>query len=830
MRRILARFLKVIAIILILVLLLAVGGGYWLIAHSFPQISGTVKVAANGQSPLKHNVEIIRDTTGVPHIYADNPGDLFFAQGYVAAQDRLWQMELNRHIGHGQLAELFGDTQFGDSTTVKLDRFLRTIGLDRAARADLDALDDQTRAELQSYSDGVNTFLLTHNDNLPLEFALLGYHPAEWQTIDTLVWAKVMAYDLGGNYENELLRLQLNNALGEPRVKQLIPASPATGPFIIPPEVKRFVGLVPPSSTIQSSKSEGAIAIGQPDLVALQQINTSLNLMDGGVGSNNWVVDGTRTSTGKPLLANDPHLGISMPSIWYTNALHCTPVSAACPYDVIGYTFPGVPGVVIGHNGRIAWGVTNTGPDVQDLFIEKVNPADPNQYWYQGQWQEMELDPQVIHVKNGPEESFTVQYTRHGPIMTPVLKGVTATLALEWTATHERSTIVNSLFALDAARNWAEFRDALRMWDVPAQNFVYADVDGNIGYQMPGRIPIRANGDGTVPVPGWTGQYEWKGYVPFDELPFVLNPSSHFIVTANNQVVPGDFMYLVASEFDAPFRAQRINDLLTAKAKLSSDDFRRIQGDIYSLPLAKLQKYVERVKPVGFLAERALKYVQSWDGNLTQDNIGGTILQATYLKLVSDLFEPQLGPNLFTAYLQQGDIHHLLVDTLLDDPNNAMWDDPATAQRETRDDRLARAYWEGVDWLGSQFGDWPPDWHWGRLHTATFAHPFGSIRPLDLLFNFGPIGVPGDGYTVFNTGFDQSEPYSVQVVPSMREIIDLSDLDASRWVQTTGESGQPLNSHYADLTSLWRDVKYEPLYFTREAVEQVKSGDLLLMP
>ncbi len=825
MRRILIRVLKVMAIVLLVTILLALGGGYLFLTRSFPQTNGTLKVGG-----LKHPVEIIRDAMGLPHIYADNAGDLFFAQGYVHAQDRLWQMELNRHVGHGQLAELFGDTEFGDSTTVKADKFLRTIGLDRAAKADLQALDSQSRGYLQNYADGVNAFLRQHQDNLSLEFTLLGYKPADWQPVDTVVWSKVMAYNLGGNYEDELLRVRLIDAVGKERIDQLVPSYPALGPFIIPPEVKRFGSIAPPPSSVWQGKDEEIVAIGKPDLEDLQAINDSLKLMGEGVGSNDWVVDGTRTTTGKPLLANDPHLDISMPSVWYANALHCTPVSAECPFDVAGYTFPGVPGVVIGHTSRIAWGVTNTGPDVQDLFIEKINPENPNQYSYQGQWQDMELDPQVIHVKNGADVPFAVQYTRHGPIITPVLKGVTATLALEWTATHERSTIVKSLLALDRARNWDEFRDALRSWDVPAQNFVYADVDGNIGYQMPGRVPVRARGTGTVPAPGWTGEYEWSGYIPFDELPFVYNPSSHFIVTANNQVVPKDYKYLIASNFAAPFRARRIGELIDNGAKLSPDDFKRIQGDIYSAPLTKLQKYVLPLKPNGFLAERALKYVKEWDGNLTQDTIGGAILEVTYSSLVRDLFEPLLGPDLFKSYLQRGDAHRLAIDQLLDDPNNPTWDDPETLQQETRDDRMAKAYFEGVDWLGSQFGDWPPDWHWGRFHTATFAHPFGSIRPLDLIFNYGPTGVPGDGYTIFNTGFDYSKPYTDQTVSSMREIIDLSDLDRSWWIQTTGESGQPLNAHYTDLTPMWRDVRYAAFFFTREAVEKVKSGDLKLEP
>lgn len=829
MRRVLTRSVRIIAILVLTAILLSLIGAYTFVTRSFPLTNGTVKVDSSEGSHLKQAVHVIRDRAGVPHIFADNAGDLFFAQGYVQAQDRLWQMELNRHVGHGQLAELFGDTSFGDSTTVEVDKFLRTIGLNRAAASDLSSFDAHSREALQSFADGVNAFVHTHRGELPIEFSLLGYQPGDWAPIDTVVWAKVMAYDLGGNYEDELFRSQLIDALGEAYARQLVPLYPASGPFIIPPSVKNF-GSSSPGILAPSVTQASALQIGRPDLDALRSINDALGMMGKAVGSDNWVVDGTRTVSGKPLLANDPHLGISMPSIWYMNALQCAPVSAACPYDVIGYSFPGVPGVVLGHNERIAWGVTNTGPDVQDLFVEEMNPANPNQYRYQGEWLDAQLDPQVIHVKDGPDVSFTIRSTRHGPILTPVLKGITATVALEWTATKERSAIVNSLFALDAAANWEDFRNALRLWDVPAQNFVYADIDGNIGYQLAGRIPIRARGDGTVPVQGSAAENEWSGYIPFDELPYVSNPESHFIATANNQVVPNDYKYLIASEFAAPFRAERIVDLLASKAKLSPDDFKRMQGDVYSLPLVKLRDHVVQVEPEGFLAVRAMKYVREWDGNLTQATIGGTILQVTYLKLVQDLLGQQLGDVLLPEYLQRGDLHHLLVDKLLDDPNNHLWDDVGTGQRETRDDRVRKAYWEGVDWLGSQFGDWPPDWHWGRIHTATFAHPFGSIRPLDLLFNSGPHWVPGDGFTLFNTGFDPSKPYGVQTLSSMREIVDLSNLDGSLWIQTTGESGQPLNSHYADLTPMWRDLNYVPMYFTKERLEENKGGDLILTP
>lgn len=821
MRRTPGRIAIILVIAVILVIVAAGAGGYWFVTRSLPQTTGTLHVAG-----LSSRVEVIRDAQGVPHIYADNPGDLFMAQGYVHAQDRLWEMELNRHVGHGQLAELFGDVEFGSSTTVKADKFLRTLGLARAAENDLAVMDETTRGYLQKYADGVNAYIAANANNLPIEFTLLGDNPTPWTPLDSVVWGKVMAYDLGGNYERELRRAALGKELGEETMRQLFPAYPEQGPFVISPNVKNYAD----SEALDSPAPNAEIAIGKPDLADIRAIDEALSVGGEGTGSNNWVLDGTRTTTGKPLLANDPHLGVQMPSIWYVNALHCNFVDENCPLDVAGFSFPGVPGVILGHNARIAWGVTNVNPDVQDLFVEKVNPTNPNQYEFEGKWLDMATENETIHVKGAADVPLTIQQTQHGVIMTPVLKGVTATLALEWTATREPSQLLQAVLAVDRARSWDEFRDALRMWDVPAQNFVYADTDGNIAYQMPGRVPIRAKGDGTETVPGWSGEYEWRGYVPFDELPFVLNPSTHSIASANNQIVPDSYKYLITRDWEPPFRATRIGDLIQSKDKLSPSDFAAFQGDVYSMPLVKLQRYVVPLATDGFLARRAMPYVRDWNGVLDKDSIGGAILESTYRELLRAVIGKRMGAEAFEDYEGDSDAHRLLIDQLLDEPQNEWWDDPETTQVETRDDVLAKAYWNGVDWLGSQFGDWPPEWHWGRLHNVTFAHPFGSVEPLNLLFNAGPITTPGDGYTLFNTGFDGADPFATQMVPSMRDIVDLSNFDASEWMNTTGQSGQPLSAHYSDLVRPWRDVQYEPLFFTRAAVDKNKTGTLELVP
>ena len=807
---VLKRVLKVVVIVLVVLVLVGCGSGYWFITKSFPQINGTLHVAG-----LKSKVEVVRDPLGIPHIYADNADDLFFAEGYVQAQDRLWQMEYNRHIGHGTLSELFGDA------TIKEDRFLRTIGLGRAAEADVAAMSDSDKRPLQAFSNGVNAFIDTHLDNLPIEFTILGVKPAHWQPVDTVAWGKVMAYDLGGNYDAELLRASLIQKFGAAKAKELLPPYPASGPFTIPTQAKNY------QSQIANDKLQNAdISIGTPDLQALAEINASLNLLGDGVGSNDWVVDGTKSTTGKPILANDPHLGIQMPSIWYEMGLHCTPKNDACPYDVAGFTFPGVPGIIIGHNDQIAWGVTNVGPDVQDLYIEKVNPQNPNQYEYQGKWENMQVVDEPIKVGDVVSETLHVQITQHGPVMTPVLTGVTQTLALQWTALRDRSRLFESVLMIDRAQNWDDFRSALKLWDVPSQNFVYADIDGNIGYQMPGNVPIRPQGDdGSVPVAGWTGDNEWQGYIPFDQLPYVYNPPTHFVATANNEVVPPSYKYLITVDWAAPYRKQRIDDLLQAKAKLSLDDMKAIQGDVYSIPLAQLQKYVVALQPDGFLQQGAMDQVKSWDGRLTTDNIGGTILEATYQQLLKNLFADAMGPDIFKTYSGANDYHRQAILALLADPTNAWWG------KDGRDAMLKKSFAAGVDWLGSQFGDAPGDWRWGRLHTATFDHPLGSVQPLDRLFNAGPVEAPGGVNTIFATSFEVVDNrYDVSTVSSMRMLVDLSNLSNSLQINTTGQSGQPLNKHYSDMVLLWRDVQYAPLYFDRAALDKVKEGLLVLEP
>ncbi len=571
--------------LLILAMLLSAFGVYT-VRRSFPKVDGTLQLAG-----LEDPVQVYRDAQGIPNIYATSTHDLFMAQGYVHAQDRFWQMDFWRHIGAGRLSELFG------SSEVDTDAFLRTMGWGKIAQQEWASATPSDQAILQAYSDGVNAYLADHKGTaLSLEYGVLKllnphYSPEPWQPVNTLTWAKAMAWDLRGNIDEEIERAMLLKTLSPEQVDQLFPPYPSDHPVIVPGFTPAGSGFTP-GVTASTSYPGAQLADVQANFNALDALLGPSGME---IGSNSWVVAGKLTSTGLPILANDPHLSSQMPSIWYQIGLHCQPRTDACPYEVAGFSFAGVPGVIIGHNDRIAWGFTNVGPDVMDLYIEKVNPDHPNQYEVDGKWVDMNVQTETIQVSGGKPVSLTIRSTRHGPIVSDVYMPDDFTgqagiplpdnyaIALAWTAL-QPAHIFDAVWGFDTARNWDEFRQAARAFSVPAQNLVYADVDGNIGYQMPGLIPIRASGDGRLPVPGWTDANEWSGFIPFDQLPASFNPPSGFIVTANNAVVSPDYPYLISSDWDYGFRAQRITDLITqAPGKIDLAYIQKMQFDNTSL-------------------------------------------------------------------------------------------------------------------------------------------------------------------------------------------------------------------------------------------------------
>jgi penicillin amidase len=807
----LQRLLLALLVIVLVVGLIAFGYGFFTVRRAWPKTNGKVRIDG-----LQAEVTVIRDSWGIPHIYASNPHDLFFAQGYVHAQDRFWQMEFWRRIGSGRLAEILGES------CLESDRFIRTLGWHRTAAQELELLDDETRTVLEDYVAGVNAYISTRRGRLGLEFTILGFtgvkfDPEPWTPLNTLTWAKVMAWDLGGNRNDELLRAHVAARLGTPAVAELVPPYPDDYPVIVPHPLTEATLKAVPEATFETH----ALGVGDD------------------VGSNSWVIAGSRTETGTPLLANDPHLGIQMPSIWYEIGLHCDPVGPDCPYNVAGASFASAPGVIVGHNDHIAWGVTNLGPDVQDLFIERINPENPNQYEYQGEWLDMEIVREEIAVAE--EEKPVVvnaRITRHGPIINDVVGDTEEDwslgwqpLALSWTAL-QPGTLMQSVLLLDRASNWEEFRGALSYWDVPSQNFVYADVEGNIGYQSPGRIPIRASGNGSIPVPGWTDEYEWEDYIPFDELPRAFNPPEGYIVTANNAVVGSDYPYLLTVDWDPGYRARRIVELIEADLALSLDDLQTIQGNSSPIWAEDVLPYLLVLPSAdsGPRVAEALELLRAWDKRAGRDSAQAAIFEAFRLHLVDLTFGDELGEQL----LQRArNVAMVALLEFLPDPTSPWFDDATTPEVETRDEILLRALEEAVEELTETLGRNIDDWCWGDLHTAAFENQSlgqSGIRPIEAIFNRGPVPVDGTVATVNNTGYSLNSPYAVSIVSSYRQVTDMGDFTRSVSMHTTGQSGHPFHAHYDDMIDPWRNIEYHTMLWEQAEVEAAAEGTLTLTP
>jgi penicillin amidase len=826
-------------IILILSVLLVVLIPYNLV-RSFPQTEGDVQL-----SGLDGPVDIYRDSFGVPQIYANTTHDLFYAQGYVHAQDRFWQMDFWRHIGSGRLAEMLGETQ------VENDEILRTFGFARIAQEELQTIDDTSLEILQSYADGVNAYLEEHTGGeLSLEYTILklsnpDYIPEPWQPLHTLTWGKVMAYNLGGNMDDELSMATLLKTLTPEQIAQVVPPYPDDKPVIVPDfKVNKTAGT-------GMTAGEGSRDFLGTIATAVDQLKADFDRLDQvigpryvGIGSNSWAVSGELTDTGKPYLANDPHLGAQMPAIWYEVGLHCTQKSESCPYEVTGFSFAGVPGVVIGHNDRIAWGFTNLGPDVQDLYIEKINPENPNQYEVNGQWVNMDLVEETIQVAGEEPVKITVRYTRHGPIISDTTYvaedfdqsvGIDLpqhyALAVRWTAL-EPNRIFHAIWQFNRAENWDEFREATREFAAPAQNLLYADVDGNIGYQMPGNIPIRANGDGSLPVPGWTDDYEWTGYIPFEELPFTLNPSQGYIVTANNAVVDKNYPYLIFNFYAHGHRAQRIVDLIeNAPGQIALEYMQRIQGDDMDLNAEVLVPILMEI-PVDADMEEARRLLEGWDYQAHMDSAAAALFETFWVNLLATTFRDDLPEE---EWPSGGSRWFEVVANLVEQPNSPWWDIRSTTPVETRDDIFSMAFAAAVNQLSSTFGDNPSKWTWGDLHTLTLVNPtLGSsgIAPIEALFNRGPYPSSGGSGIVDATGWDASDekPFLVKGLPSMRMVVDLSDLGNSQTIHTTGQSGHAYHSNYVDMTDMWRNIQYHVMSWEREQVESEAKAHLRLLP
>ncbi|HEY7214633.1 MAG TPA: penicillin acylase family protein [Thermoanaerobaculia bacterium] len=778
---------------------------YWLVRRAWPEVDGRLAVAG-----LSAPVEIVRVEPGVPHIYARNAHDLFFAQGYVHAQDRLWQMELNRNLGAGRLAALFGEGG------LEIDKIMRVLGLSRAAALDWRALSPATRALLAAYADGVNAYVATHRGRLPIEFTVLGVEPRPWTPVDSLTWGKMMSLNLSQNHPFEILRAHLIARLGEPMARRLMAPYPATAPVIVPPGVHGYAGFAAPHRSRTGLAAPPALAMASGAGTAW--------------GSNGWVVAGSRTASGRPMLANDTHLGLQLPSIWYQVGLH------GGGYDEVGFSFPGMPLVVIGHNQRIAWGITNLCADVQDLYIEKLDDAKhPRRYQFQDAWRDLVLRHEKIAVKGKPAVDFEVRETQHGPIINdvlPELKG-SPPMALRWPAL-AGTRLIDALAALNRAADWPSFHRALAVWDTPSVNFVYADVDGHIAYQSTARVPIRAAGhQGLVPVPGWDGRSEWQGFIPYEEMPKVVDPPSGFIVTANNKVVGDDYPYFLAYDMADPYRAQRITELLAAGRRFTRESLRAVQAETLGLPAAALRPVLLAVPPAGERERKALDEVRRWNLRYEPEAAGASVFEIWYWNLIGEILGDELGPDLLKEYRTTGLSQVPSIVDLMARPDDPLFDDRRTPKVEHRDDIVRRSLTRAVAWLAGRYGDDPAGWTYGRTHAITFVHaPLGQsgIAPLERLFNSRTFPARGTAFTVDAAMADSTPPFPVVFGTAQRMIVDLGDLEASTWVNSTGQDAQLFHRHREDQIPKWEAIEDYPMRFGRAAVQAHPEARLTLVP
>ncbi len=797
---------RLLTLVLLLAVLLAITA--WLYGHRvLPKIHGTLDLPG-----ARAELQILRDAQGIPTIRASSLRDAMYGLGVAHAQDRLWQMETHRRIGSGRLAEAFGEG------ALDTDRFLRMLGVKRAAAAQWAQVSPASREVLQAYTDGINAVIATLRARPP-EFMILGVQPEPWTPEDSLAWAIMMSWDLGANWSTELIRLRLALKLPKARIDELLPPYPGEAV----PQTLDYAAFY------RSLKLDGQQALAEDRLLRLMAAAPENEVE--GTGSNSWVLAGSRTTTGKPLLANDPHLKLSTPALWYFVRIE------APGLNIAGASMPGLPGMVMGQNAHIAWGLTNTGPDVQDTYLERIKPGDPGQYQTPDGWARFDSRQEVIKVKGKPDVLLTVRSTRHGPVISdavgagmaedgmPILGGgkrqpPAYAVALRWTGLDTDNDIIATTLGMNTADSVESFLRAAASWVAPMQNMAVADDAGHIALSSPGRVPRRKPENdlqGMAPAPGWDARYDWDGYLPVAELPQVRDPERGFVANANQRITPPDYPHLITHQWAQPFRHQRIEQMIEAQPTHSLADLQRMQGDVKSLAAARLLPRLQAAQSKHKLAAAAMKQIDDFDGTMDADEPAPLIFWAWHRHLAQRVLLDEVGAPLYDRLLGQRGYFDSLEGVLARD--DAWWcDDKRTPAVETCNDQVNAALGDALDELKQLQGADVAAWRWGQAHQARSEHrPFSRIKPLAKLFEVRvPVG--GDAYTV-NVGRVSLKPdattgelYLDEHGPSLRALYDLADRNQSQVIHSTGQSGILWSPWYRNFSERWRQVKSVPLF------------------
>ena len=836
------RLLRLIGPWVALLIVLLAAAGLLVVRRSFPQVDGDMTLPG-----LAGEVTVVRDRHGTPHIYASTLSDLVMAQGFVEAQDRFWQMDFYRHVATGRTAEMFGEAQ------LEADVFLRTLGWERVAAREYQALSPLMRTLLDAYTRGVNAYLSERGEwGLSLEYVFLGiqnpdYRPAPWKPSDTLAFAKVVAWDLRTNIVSELERAVLSESMPVERVSQLWPQYPEGHPVIVPewdrpPPSPQTAAATLPSPSVQ----EASDVLRRMEVFSVGLDGLGLWDDNRGRGSNSWVVSGEHTVSGAPLLANDPHLGGQTPSIWYRVGLHCRPLGDSCPLRAAGFSLPGTPLVTIGHNGFLAWGFTNLGGDVSDLFIERIHPDDPLLYEVDGEWRPMSTRTEVIEVANADPVEITVRETHHGPVISGIYEPVDEltgdgvvefpdphAVSLAWTALQTTRNL-DAVLGMVLARSWEDFREAAALFDMAPQNMVYADADGNIGYQATGLIPIRGAGEGRYPAPGWSSKYDWQGFWPFDTLPWSLNPPSGMVVAANQPLARPDLIRHIGSDFDYGHRARRIHELLADSLPLDTAGMSAMQFD-HQDPAVRflvpaLTAFPARSEAAAVMQELLTGWMRGErPGQMDSDSAAAAAYAATWRHLLALTFD-----ELPEGHEAQGGSRFVeVMKGLLVSEEDPWWDRTGTGRRDTRDQVLHQALEEAHAELVALMGDDPSAWRWGDIHTGVFNNASlgeSGVSLIEAVFNRRSNNLSGGSAIVNATQWVAPDGYGTDGVPSFRMVIDLGDPDTSLSIHAPGQSGHAYHRHYDDLLEPWAAGEMQPFPWHRDTVESLAKDTLILRP